>query len=255
MRDTSVESVLAGRRVLIAEDGPDNRRVLALLLESVGCEVIAAENGRIALDLLELDPSGFDLVITDIEMPEMGGLEFASAARESGFLVPLIALTARDEESDRMACLRAGCVDHMAKPVDSDHLFEVCARWLDDAADCSEDVVSGPPLVSSVVDDPELAPSVVSFAQSLESRAVELEWLFESGDLHELSQLAHAIMSSSIPLGFPSITEAARAVEQAAAQDEPAGSLGALLETLVGLCLRAALAVSPDVESWEADAA
>ncbi|MEM0982898.1 MAG: PAS domain-containing protein [Planctomycetota bacterium] len=120
---------LAGRRVLLAEDGPDNRRLISFYLTAAGAEVTVAENGRAALAHMQ-DKAGepFDLIVTDMQMPEMDGYELAEAVRTRCGRLPILALTANAMAEDRERCLAAGCDDYLPKPVDRAGLVAACAR-------------------------------------------------------------------------------------------------------------------------------
>jgi CheY-like chemotaxis protein len=106
-------------RILLAEDNAVNQRVAISLLTKAGHVVTLAENGRLALDAL--DRATFDLVLMDMQMPEMSGGEAIAAIRErerrSGGHLPIIALTAHALKGDRERCLAAGADDYLAKPV------------------------------------------------------------------------------------------------------------------------------------------
>jgi CheY-like chemotaxis protein len=107
--------------VRIAEDGADNRRLLAHLLERWGLEVEIAENGREALERVascEARGTPVGLILMDMQMPEVDGYEAARTLRARGFRAPVIALTAHAMEGSRDACLAAGCDRFMTKPVD-----------------------------------------------------------------------------------------------------------------------------------------
>jgi signal transduction histidine kinase/CheY-like chemotaxis protein len=126
-------TVLRGR-VLIAEDGPDNRRLLAHLLERWGLEVEIAENGREALERVascEARGEPIGLVLMDMQMPEIDGYEAARSLRARGFQAPIVALTAHAMEGSRDACLAAGCDHFLTKPVDRTQLRNALASFFD----------------------------------------------------------------------------------------------------------------------------
>jgi signal transduction histidine kinase/DNA-binding response OmpR family regulator len=113
-------------RILLAEDNPVNQKLAARMLEKRGHSVAVAGNGLEALEALERER--FDLVLMDVQMPEMGGLEAAAAIREqeksTGAHIPIVALTAHAMSDDRESCLRAGMDDYVTKPVRPQELFE-----------------------------------------------------------------------------------------------------------------------------------
>ncbi len=118
-----------GARVLLVEDNPVNQEVASELLRSAGLDVHCAENGEQALAQVQARP--FDLVLMDVQMPGMDGLEATRAIRQRGVLrLPIVAMTANAFGEDRAACLEAGMNDHVAKPVDPERLFETLLRWL-----------------------------------------------------------------------------------------------------------------------------
>jgi PAS domain S-box-containing protein len=126
----SLSGVLAGRRVLVAEDGPDNQRLVRHYLEKAGASVEIAENGRIALERITADP-GFDAVLMDVQMPEMDGHEATRRLRRGGFRGPIIALTAHAMSEERDAILASGCDGFLTKPVARTTLVETIDHWID----------------------------------------------------------------------------------------------------------------------------
>ncbi|MBK1688940.1 hybrid sensor histidine kinase/response regulator [Rubrivivax gelatinosus] len=123
----------AGRRVLVAEDNPVNQEVAIALLEDAGLEVVVAGDGQRAIELASA--GAFDLVLMDVQMPGVDGLDAAREIRARlGPALPIIAMTANAFGEDREACLAAGMDDHVAKPVDPPRLYATLLRWLSGAA-------------------------------------------------------------------------------------------------------------------------
>ena len=120
-------------RILVAEDGPDNQALFLHILTRAGAEVTIVEDGRQAVDAyFEAEEGGtpFDLVILDVQMPVLDGHGAARELRDRGATTPIIAVTAHALESDRDACLAAGCSDYETKPIDRRRLVSTIARHL-----------------------------------------------------------------------------------------------------------------------------
>ncbi len=121
---------LAGRRILLVEDGRDNQRLMSLVLHKAGAVLSIAENGQQALDAVLADPEGmFDVILMDIQMPVMDGYQATALLRERGYRRSIIALTAHAMADDREKCLQAGCDDYLSKPIDRGNLLELVARY------------------------------------------------------------------------------------------------------------------------------
>ncbi len=171
------------RRILLAEDGVVNQRVAVLMLESRGHEVTVANNGREAVDRFKT--AAFDLILMDVQMPEMDGLEATRTIRglESGDVhIPIIAMTAHAMRGDRERCLEAGMDDYLSKPIQAKLLYAVV-----ESVPAGSGAVSGkadPPAVSGKTDPPavrrdtappvtEFTPSPAAFAQPAEETAAQ----------------------------------------------------------------------------------
>lgn len=119
---------LDGLRLLLAEDGPDNQRLISFKLTKAGAHVTLAENGRVATDKVHTaiaNGETFDVILMDMQVPELDGYGATRQLRQEGYSRPIIALTAHAMTEDRKKCMDAGCDDFATKPVDWTKLFEI----------------------------------------------------------------------------------------------------------------------------------
>ena len=207
-RQSARPNALAGLRVLLAEDGPDNQLLIKTLLARAGAQVEIAENGRLAVEKARAaGPGGFDVVLMDMQMPEMDGYEAVGALRESGYGGPIVALTAHSMAGDRDKCVEAGCDDYLTKPVDPGRLIDVAAKWASGKKEA---------IASEFANDPELASILDSFVEALPEKVAAMRLALGGGQHDELRRLAHQLKGAGGGYGYPSLTEAARALEAAA---------------------------------------
>ncbi|MCL2051909.1 MAG: response regulator [Lachnospiraceae bacterium] len=128
------EGEFAGKSMLLAEDIEINREILISLLEDSGIMIECAENGQEALDKISENPTKYDIVLMDIQMPKMDGHEATRRIRALPALqnvnLPIIATTANVFKNDIENCLAAGMDDHLGKPLDIDKVFEMLRKYL-----------------------------------------------------------------------------------------------------------------------------
>jgi PAS domain S-box-containing protein len=115
--------------VLLAEDNEVNQQIACELLEGQGCSVDIAKNGREALEFFQNNQQKYDLILMDIQMPHMDGLEATERIREIDEKIPIIAMTARSMQEEKNLCYKAGMNDHVAKPIDPNAFLSTVCRW------------------------------------------------------------------------------------------------------------------------------
>ncbi|KHK01509.1 PAS domain S-box protein [Desulfovibrio sp. TomC] len=213
----------AGLKVLLAEDNQVNRLFLKHFLSEAGCQVRLAGSGTQALEQLCQEPA--DLVLMDIQMPEMDGAEAtrrirAGEAGEAARGMPVVALTAYSMKGDRERFLSVGLDDYVSKPVDVDELFMVMRRVLDRPGGNERPMLPAAPAMDMAYYEErgktafareicrmflEESPQVVA---SLEQAVREENWE-AAGDA------AHSLLGMAVPLRARALTEGARRLQEA----------------------------------------
>jgi signal transduction histidine kinase/CheY-like chemotaxis protein len=233
-------------RVLLAEDNEVNQIVAARMLERLGHRVDLAINGRAALDQVERLP--YDLVLMDVQMPEMDGVTATRAIRAlpgTRGHVPIVAITASAMPSDEAACRAAGMDDYVAKPIDGPKLAAILARWgaasvLDEAppeaappADLNA-AIDGAVLDGTVLDQlaeligpTGLTTALRSFLADAPERLARVAEAIERADLGTLERESHALKGSSATLGASALAESAKATLRACREHRAADALAA----------------------------
>jgi two-component system, sensor histidine kinase and response regulator len=225
-------------RVLLAEDNATNQQVALRVLEKLGYRAEAVGNGKEAVRALEKNP--YDLVLMDVQMPEMDGLEAARAIRSGQTRapnpgIPIVAMTAHALKGDRKRCLEAGMDDYVSKPIDRGKLAAALEKWLPND--------EGPALLPPRGERAEPAPKVLAvfdrtgfedrlmgdvdlvaeiargFLEDAPSKLAALAKAVQAGDAAEAARIAHALRGACGNVG-------AMAMSAAAAEIEAAGRAG-----------------------------
>ncbi|MEW6695327.1 MAG: PAS domain S-box protein [Pseudomonadota bacterium] len=246
---------LAGMRVLVVEDNAINQQVARDLLRREGAEVTLAEHGQAALDLLKAQPQRWDVVLMDMQMPVMDGLQATQAIRHQLGLrqLPIVAMTANAMASDREACLAAGMNDHVGKPFAIDQLVRVLLHWAphalrpqaapaqDEPAPAAAaaptaaapvidwpdaDRIDVPAALARLGDDAALYARIVrGFVQGLLHTRGELQARLSAAPDHALAALLHTLKGTAGTVGATAL--AARAAEAERAVKAQLGDAGA----------------------------
>jgi len=269
--DKPAPDIRLSGRVLLAEDGIDNQRFIAFVLEKAGVQVTVAEDGQVALDCVQSaqdEGNPFDVILMDMQMPVMDGYEATRQLRERGYTGSIIALTAHAMAEDRRKCLDAGCNDYATKPIDRQKLLATVAQWsgcgagvpparaAETAAPQNSKVLLGDPLGSSTSEskastaalpafvysplaaDPDLGGLVDLFVQEMPERISVLDAQAKSRDWNQLAQTAHKIKGAAGSYGFDEITPCAARLEAAAREARQERQILSALDELLSICRR-----------------
>jgi PAS domain S-box-containing protein len=242
-------------RVLLVEDDPGIQRIIALLLQKAGVEVDLAGNGRMGCEMAEdskAERRPYDLILMDIQMPELNGYDATRHLRRSDWAGPIVALTAYAMAGDRERCLAAGCDDYLAKPVLMSDLREVLRRYLGPKTSCDED--ESPARESLDFDDlsdddlPD-AEMVAAFADELPSRVEVIANALRRHDRHSAVAMAHQLKGTAAVYGFTEIADAACVIHQRLTTEEDLDNLQTAIADLEGLCKRL-LSSRQELAAW-----
>jgi signal transduction histidine kinase/CheY-like chemotaxis protein len=214
-------------RILLAEDGPDNQKLLTAYFHRLGLDFTIVDNGAQAVE--QALAGDFDIVLMDMQMPVMDGATATGVLRAAGFAGPIIALTANVMADDVQRYLTAGCSHCVGKPIDFGLLTEILAGLLDHQAGLA-------PLQSA--DQLEEFDAIrQAFTAALPARFDAMRQAITGRDWDELGRLAHSMKGSAGSFGLPGVTDCARELEHAALH----GDMALALTILQQMTLRAQL--------------
>lgn len=203
--DHSLHTLSVHGTILLVDDNPDNIRLFSMQLTSTGASVTTATNGEEACELALAQ--GYDLMLMDINMPYMDGLEAMQLLRSAGYSQPIYALTAEDNKVAIDNFIAQGFTGYLPKPMDRAMLVHALEKHL--PAHHPEPFSSPTNTLSAS----HYAPIIEQFIQGLAHTLRELESAKSSEDWHYLEDLSHQLKGSGGSFGYPSISDAARQLE------------------------------------------
>jgi PAS domain S-box-containing protein len=244
-------AIIRGGRILIVEDNDLNQEVAAELLRDAGLIVDLAENGAVALSMVQ--QADYDLVLMDMQMPVMDGV---TATREIRKLprfaaLPIVAMTANAMDGDRKRCLEAGMNDHIAKPVEPDDLWDALLKWIKprhaagatteggDRGTIDCDIPRGIVGLDSesglrrVLGKKSLYSSMLrKFVVGQKNAVAELRAAFARGELDNAARIAHTTKGVAANVGAAQVQALAAEIERAVTEPAQRDKLEALLDAL-----------------------
>ncbi|HEX3356423.1 MAG TPA: ATP-binding protein [Tepidisphaeraceae bacterium] len=237
-----VVNIAVKGRILLCEDGLDNQRLISLYLDRAGATVQIAENGKIGVEMASIQK--FDLILMDMQMPEMDGYTAASKLRAKGIDVPIIALTANALSEDRAKCLASGCSDYLSKPITKELLLQTVAGYLksknqkEEPSMAATQATNQNPIRSEFASDPDMQELVSEFTASLPARTEKLAQLVRDRDLDQLRQVVHQLKGAGGGYGFAEITQYAGEAESTIKAGAEIQQIQAQVDSLVDLLKR-----------------
>ena len=230
--------IATGIRVLLVEDNEMNQQIATELLQSAGAIVTVANHGGEAVKILTENshPPPFDVVLMDIQMPVMDGISATKLLRTHLYLekLPIIAMTAHALVEERQRCIDAGMNDHIAKPIDPDHMFSTILRWAKPRANPAPetqavaagpvDEIALPPIagvniadgLNRVAGNRRLYRDLLSqFAAKQAGAATEIAAALDANDRQTAERTAHTVKGVAGNLGITNVQAAAQKLEKA----------------------------------------
>jgi CheY-like chemotaxis protein/HPt (histidine-containing phosphotransfer) domain-containing protein len=206
---SQAKQVRLSGKVLFADDALDNRRLVDHLLRKAGIEPVLVEDGQQAIDAALTDE--FDLILLDVQMPNVDGLSAARTLRQSGVRTPIVSLSAGAMTSDVLKAIDAGCSMHLAKPFSKESFFEMLQRFLQ--SNTLQDATSSAVLSSKLSDDAEMNQLLLDFIDSLPPRIAELAAACDQTDWAAIESRAHKIRGSAGLYGYKDLLALAEKLE------------------------------------------
>jgi CheY-like chemotaxis protein/HPt (histidine-containing phosphotransfer) domain-containing protein len=214
-------------RILLAEDHPVNQRLATKILEKWGHEITVAPNGRRALEIY--NQNSFDLILMDVQMPQMGGMEATAAIRAlekgRGSRTPIVAMTAHAIKGDREKCLAAGMDGYISKPINPDELFSLIESFVTGEQAASAHVIAAPAptldresALKRVGGDAGLLREMAGlFLEDTPALLGEMQAALSAGDSATVARGAHRLKGAVSNFDVGHLTELAAHLETAAA--------------------------------------
>jgi len=200
-QDDQIKTLQASGTILLAEDSPDIQGLVSMYIKRTGADVIAVENGQLAVE--QAMSNDFDLILMDMQMPIMDGMQATQMLRSTGYGGTIIALTANAMKEDQKKYREAGINDFIAKPIDLKKFYSVLNKYLETNHDNRKN--------NQTIDS--ISQLTEKFLQSLPNILLEFSTALNQKNAQTLIQAAHKLKGMGGSFGYPEITEISSKIE------------------------------------------
>lgn len=254
------DDLFSGRRILIVDDNEMNRLVASTILLNFGPQIMVAESGEIALEMV--DREDFDLILMDIQMPVMNGYDTTRLLRDGGYNGPIIALTASAISGEREKCIAAGMDDYITKPINEELFITVIDKWMIKKAVAPDQPEAVLPLYSldglyviSKGKEDFVTKMIQLFCDQMPVTLRDLNYALENTDLPNISKLAHKLKSTIDHLGIISIQRVIRDIESLSDENAPVSELIPMIDQVNRVIDRVVLDLQTELKGRNHDLA
>jgi two-component system, sensor histidine kinase len=227
---------LKNKKILVADDNEMNRLVASIILENYGASVLESDNGRSTLEAINTHLP--DLVLMDIQMPELNGYETTRLLRKLGNTIPVIALTANAIKGESDKCLEAGMNDYISKPFKEDEFLKTIARWLKTDITMKSETEETVPSMYNLESLRDISRGNEAFVQKMirifceqtPLMVKEMQAAWEEKNLALMGAIAHKIKPSIDNLNIHSLKQVIRDIETDGKEQKESENLKDLLD-------------------------
>lgn len=209
-------------RVLLVEDDITSAKLAMFFMKQLNCEVKHVTGGQQAVT--EALANNYDVILMDIEIPDMDGLQATKKLRDEGYTGYIVAITSLTGSGDREKCLNAGCSKYVAKPYTHETLSIILESLNEE------------PLFSSLGEDPAIRQVINAFVAELPAKIRELEEAIAQEDIQKVEFCARHLKGEAGGYGFEAITDAAKEVEASLQKGDTLQSILDKTDALIKLC-------------------
>ncbi len=211
------EKSLSNIKILVVEDDIFNQKFLKEMFKKININITVASNGKEALEII--NKNKFDVILMDIEMPQLNGIETVKIIRKTNKHVKIIGLTGHEDEEIKNEILKAGFNDYLSKPIEFDELLNKINSLLSEKEKISNSIINIEELKELIGDDQEALKNLMEyFLESLHNSLEKLHLAVEKEDFNEIAKIGHTIKGTAGNMRAYFIQELGRGIEIAAKQ-------------------------------------